>query len=108
MAKSSLMQNFRHVKVRIHGVARPLSEEEAKEELKKAMLLFFGVEGYSQVLPRLEKYDAKDKEMVVRVLRGQEKRFVSACALTAEFAGGQARFECLGISGTIRALEEKE
>jgi len=38
MAKSSLMQNFRHVKVRVHGVTRQLSEEEAKSELKKAML----------------------------------------------------------------------
>jgi len=66
------------------------------------------VEGYSLVLPRLERYDAKSKEMVVRVLRGSEKRFLSACALTAEFAGTQARLECLGISGTIRALLENE
>lgn len=108
MAKSSLMPNYRHALVKIHGVARPLSQDEAKNELKKAMLAYFGVEGCAQVLPRLMKYDEKKREMTIRVMRGEERRFVAACALTSEFAGAQARLETLKISGTIAKLPENE
>ncbi len=91
--------------MKLHGAIPQMKIDGAKGELELALVSFFGVEGMASLQARVENYDAAKKEMVIRVLRGEEKRLVAALALSGEFAGVQARLECLKISGTIRGLE---
>ncbi|GEM_PF-3895981 len=108
MAKSSLMPNWRHLHVKVHGGVRAMGNEEAKKEMMKCLSIFFGVDGMSQLQVSVERYDDASKEFVLRVIRGGERKLTAGLALIGEFSGAQSRLETTRISGTIKSLDEKE
>jgi RNase P/RNase MRP subunit POP5 len=104
--KSSLNDNFRYLLLKLHFAGENSAlQKSLNEEPNRLMLEFFGIEGMAQIQPRIMRdAPAPPGCVVVRCIRGQERRLAQGLLLISNLEGKNLRFEVKGISGTIKAL----
>ena len=106
--KATLRPKKRYVAFKCVGSdSEAISEREAKEEVQKSILAFFGELGYSELNYKFIGYDAKSKTGVVRCTRGKEQQIIACLSLVSSVAGKKARTMPVSVSGTLLTLKEK-
>lgn len=105
--KSSLAPNWRYISLRVQ-MAQPLEEKRFGVELVRALTWQIGVEGMQQTQASVISYDPASTHLVLRCLRGSERRLIASLALIPRVGEREAHLESLKISGTLNHVQEKK
>jgi RNase P/RNase MRP subunit POP5 len=95
-----------------------MEEGRLRGEVTSYLTGYFGTEGLARVHPSIMKVqmptnvnagaNAATARVILRCRRGEEQSLIAGLALCSTLGGQKARLEVRRISGTIRALMEKE
>jgi len=102
--KSTLRENYRHVLAKYAG--RQVGDEELKEIVQKYLLFSLGTLGMFESGAKV--ISARGEDVIIRCVRGEEERICAALALCNNLDGERIRLKVLMVSGTIRALCQKQ
>ena len=102
--KSTLAPNWRYIALRAH-LAQPMEEKRFCAELTRALTWQIGVEGMQQTQASVISYDVASSHLVLRCLRGSERRLIASLALLSRVGEQAARLESLKISGTLNHVK---
>ncbi|PIT84693.1 hypothetical protein COU37_02090 [Candidatus Micrarchaeota archaeon CG10_big_fil_rev_8_21_14_0_10_45_29] len=102
--KSTLRENYRYVLAKYAG--KQNCAEEIKAIAQKYLLSSLGTLGIFQSGARV--ISAEKENVIIRCVRGEEERICAALALCNHIDGEKIRLKVLRVSGTLRALCEKQ
>ncbi|VVC01789.1 Rpp14/Pop5 family protein [uncultured archaeon] len=94
--KSTLAPNWRYISLRAH-MAQPMEEKRFTSELIRALTWQIGVEGMQQTQASVISFDAPSSHLVIRCMRGSERRLIASLALLSRVGEQTIRIERLKI-----------
>ncbi len=104
--KSTLAPDWRYLLLRAH-LTQPMPAPRFSAELMRALTWQIGVEGLEQTQASVISFDEKTGALIMRCLRGSERRLAASLALISRVGEQPAHFESLRISGTVASLKKK-
>jgi RNase P/RNase MRP subunit POP5 len=104
--KSTLAPDWRYLLLRAH-LSQPMPAPRFSSELMRALTWQIGVEGLEQTQASVISYDEKSSELIMRCLRGHERRLAASLALISRVGEQPAHLESARISGTVSHLKKK-